>query len=102
MKKGQKIWTKEGTRWTIDEIVRPNKHDTYILCSRKMVYEIYNDGTRVIGVELLDIDKQELYPDTPEVRRIMRIIAGHQAAIEKASVMLFSIWISFVGTKTKA
>jgi len=71
-------------KWRVEQILEPNKFDTFLLLSREIDNMIHPDS-KVIPIDMvvIDIYNEEFCPDTKKVRKIMAQIKEHEAAIQQ-------------------
>jgi hypothetical protein len=66
------IWI-QNARWKVEQIIRPTKFDCYLLLSRKEHDSIHEDSkTTPIYMILIDANNDTFYPDTKQVRDLIR------------------------------
>jgi len=100
LKSGKKVWVQNGP-WDgtpellkIEQVIKPNKFDCYLVVSSKRSDNIYDDGKTIpIDMILLDVNNDEFYPDTKEVGNIMNKI--DKTITEKCDLesKLDNIWL---------
>ena len=66
----------DGKVWQVEEVLKPTKHDMYLVVSRKERKESLeeaDEGSCCAQLRfLLDVKKHEFYPATPKIKRIMK------------------------------
>jgi len=67
-----KVWF-DYELWDVVKIISPNKFDDFLLLSRKITTRIHEDDkTTPIDMVLLHCGNDEFYPNTKEVKSIMK------------------------------
>jgi len=67
----KKLWV-DSCLWKVERVISPTKYDDYILLSRESETTVHEDGTIPIYMTLIDVHNDEFYPNTKEVRDIMK------------------------------
>ena len=92
----KKLWY-DDKLWDVKKIISPNGKDHYILLSRERTDQIHSDGkTTPEDMVLVDIGNDEFYPDTEEVRELIRSKKEHYNNIETIYNQLRGKWSSLV------
>jgi len=101
LKSGKKVWVQNGP-WDgtpellkIEQVIKPNKFDCYLVVSSKREDNIHEDEKTVpIDMIMLDIGDDEFYPDTKEVGIIMGKINKLRHEENNLTGKLNDIWLN--------
>ena len=78
------VWY-QRMKWRVEQILEPNKFDTFLLLSREIDNMIHPDSKVIpIDMVLIDVHNHTFYPDTKKVR-------GMIAKIQKAKEVIQSL-----------
>lgn len=93
---GKQVWF-DGILWDVDKIFSPTKFDHYILVKRIRKGQIHEDRkTHPVDMMLIDSGNDQFYPNTKEVRGMMRVLNGGKIQITEIQEKLSHIWLDTV------
>jgi hypothetical protein len=58
----KEVYTEYRELWKVEQVIRPNKYDCYVLCSMESETTEHEDGTMQVYMYLFDYNNDILYP----------------------------------------
>jgi len=90
-----KVWY-EGEKWTIVEIFKPNKFQTFLTLHRFDKKAKYEDGTRHEWFTMIETKCSRFYPDTVLVRSKLELVKIYGDKIPLLHEQLNEIWENYI------
>jgi hypothetical protein len=95
--KNKKVWF-QGKLWLVVDHLKPTKHDQYLLVKRIERGRVhYQTKVNPVEMKLIDCQNDNFYPNTKEVRNLLKDISTRADRIQSNKTKLSLIWLEKIG-----
>lgn len=94
-KLGKKVWY-QGELWDVDQVLSPNREQDFLLVSQVRDDAVNEDGSPVVHMAMIEVANDACYPNTREVRKIMKQEKEFMNALLTHRAKLSEAWLSLI------
>ena len=88
-----KLWF-NGNLYKVKKILSPSKREKYILAYRVNKHLVYPDDSHPIDMVLIGVHSDAFYPDTAEVRKLLKLQKIYERKVKETKGKLDDIWLN--------
>ena len=90
---GKEIYIEDST-WKVEQVIRPNKFDCYLLCSANVENQVHSDGkTMPTLMTVVDVNNDEFVRKNTKTERLHDKLDHYRESVKELEDEIGDIWM---------